>query len=510
VPPSDPDLQSDITEGALARPMLELAWPMVVIQLLQVAYNVADTLWLGRYSADAVGALSLAFPLIFFVISVGGGFTTAGSILVAQYTGADSEGSAGKAAGQTLVFVGAVATSLAVAGFFLTADLLGLLPASVETAAQVVPLAEQYMEVFFLGMPFLFGFFVFSALMRGYGDTRTPMRVMAVSVAVNVLIDPVLIFGWGPAPELGIEGAALATVFSRGVATVIGLYLLFVTGAGPRVGRGDLVPDFGVIWRIVRVGVPSALEQSTSALAMITLTAMVATFAPAVVTAYGLGNRLVSIAFLPAMGLGRATNTMVGQNLGADKPERAERAVWLAAKVAAGVLLVAGVIAALFPEPIVGVFMTTGTEQAALTIEYGSDYLRIRSVEFLFIGIFQVLLGAYRGAGSTKTAMVFSVVALWLGRVPTVYYLAFEAGMGPRGVWIGMALGTIVGAIAAAAWFTRGTWKRTVIEDDDEGDEGDDGGDAAEGAPTDAEGDDAADEAAATGPEDGSEAATPD
>jgi putative MATE family efflux protein len=457
-------VESNITEGDLVRPLLELAWPMVVIQLLQVAYNVADTLWLGRYSADAVGALSLAFPLIFFLISVGGGFTTAGSILVAQYTGADSGASAGKAAGQTLSFVTALGTALALLGFLVTGEMLALFPASPETAAQVVPLAGDYMRIFFLGLPFLLGFFVFSALMRGYGDTRTPMRVMAVSVAINVVIDPLLIFGVGPIPEFGIEGAALATVLSRGLATVMGLYLLFGPGVGPAVERSHLVPDLSFIWRIVRVGVPSALEQSTSALAMISLTAMVTTFAPSVVTAYGLGNRLVSIIFLPAMGLGRATNTMVGQNLGAGNTERAERAVWLAAKTAAAVLFVAAVVAAAFPRTIVGWFMATGTEQAAETIDYGAAYLRVRTTEFVFIGVFQVVLGAYRGAGSTKTALAFSLLALWVGRVPIVYGLAFVANLGPAGIWYGMALGNILGAVGAALYFTRGTWKRTVIE----------------------------------------------
>jgi putative MATE family efflux protein len=221
--PATPD--DSITEGGLVRPMFRLAWPIVVIQLLQVTYNIADTFWLGRLSADAVGALSLAFPLIFLLISIAGGFTTAGSILVAQYTGADSEGSAGKVAGQILSFVTALALALSAIGYVATEPMLSALPSQVETTAQVIPLAADYMEVFFLGLPFLFGFFVFSSLMRGYGNTRTPMRVMLVSVALNVVLDPMLIFGWGPFPALGIEGAALATIFSRGVASALGFYI---------------------------------------------------------------------------------------------------------------------------------------------------------------------------------------------------------------------------------------------------------------------------------------------
>ncbi|MGB9964224.1 MATE family efflux transporter [Halobacterium hubeiense] len=447
--------------------MVRLAWPMVVIQLLQVTYNLADTFWLGRLSGNAVAAISLAFPLVFFLISVGGGFTTAGSILVAQFTGADSEASAGKVAAQTLGFVISIATVLGVVGHFVTRDMLALLPADAETAAVVVPMAGDYMEVFFLGMPALFGFFVFASLMRGYGNTRTPMRVMFLSVALNVVLDPFLIFGWWVFPEMGIAGAAVATIFARLVAAVVGVYVLFFTNAGPEISLSQFAPDLSMISRIVRVGTPSAAEQSTSALAMITLTAMVASFPPAVVGAFGLGNRLISLVFLPAMGLGRATNTMVGQNLGAKQPERAERAVWLATKFAAGVLFGIAVLAAVFPRPIVAVFLSPGAENAAAIVEYGATYVRIRAVEFVFVGVVQVLLGAFRGAGNTKTAMVISMVTLWLGRVLTVYLFAFALEWGATGIWVGMALGNITGAIVAAAWFARGTWKRTLVDADD-------------------------------------------
>jgi putative MATE family efflux protein len=309
------------------------------------------------------------------------------------------------------------------------------------------------------------------------------MVVMAVSVLVNVVIDPVLIFGWdlGPlaVPELGVQGAALATIISRGLATLIGLYVLFATSAGPSVSLPDFRPRLRYVRQIVDIGVPSAVEQSATALGFITLTVMVISFAPEVVAAYGLGNRLTSLIFLPALGLGRATNTIVGQNLGARRPDRAERAVHLAASVGAGVMVAIGVVAFVFAEPIVGVFVGTEGAAAAETVRLATEYVRIRAFEFGFIGVLQVVLGAYRGAGNTTTALVFSLVALWLGRVPIVYLLVFEVGLGATGIWIGMAAGQIIGAVLAAAWFTRGTWKEAVVDEGPDG--GTDGASAADG-----------------------------
>ena len=489
---NDPDKRGgdeprdSITEGSLARPLFQLAWPIVVVQLLQVTYNIADTLYLGRLSAEAVGALSLAFPLIFLLIAVAGGFTTAGAILVAQYTGAKGDQSAGKVVGQTFTTIGALSVVLGVVGFFYTRPALELLPSDPETAEAVIPLAADYMEVFFLGLPLMFGFFVFSALMRGYGDTRTPMYVMVVSVVANILLDPFLIFGFenNPlmgwvAPEgleatllsatgftgFGIEGAAIATLVSRGLAAAIGAYLLFGTTIGPAVELGDLYPDLSFVADIVRLGTPSMVEQSTSALAMVTLTAMVVTFSPPVVAAYGLGNRIISLVFLPAMGLGRAIDTMVGQNLGADRADRAARSVYLAASTAAGVMLLVAIAAVTFAEPVVSVFLGD-VENAPATIEFGVEYLRIRSVEFTFLGITQVLLGAFRGAGNTGTAMIISIITLWVGRVGTVVVLVFVLDFGATGVWVGMAVGNILGAVVAIPWFLRGTWKEKYIEEE--------------------------------------------
>ncbi|ELY37471.1 MATE family efflux transporter [Natronorubrum tibetense] len=469
--------ESNLTEGSLVRPMFKLAWPLVVIQLLQVAYNVGDTFWLGALSPDAVGAVSLAFPLLFLVIAVGAGFTTAGAILIAQHTGADS-GKGGLIAGQTISFISIVAVVLGMIGYFATQPMLDILPADSDTQEAILPLAADYLQIFFLGVPFVFGFFVFAALMRGYGNTRAPMRVMFISVVINLVIDPLLIFGVGPLPRLEIAGAAVATVISRGIATLIGFYLLYYTDVGPDIEFGHLRPRLEYVSEITRLGVPTALEQSMTALALVGMTAMVVTFPPAVVAAYGLGNRLISLAFLPAMGVGQATDSIVGQNLGAGKAGRAEKATWIASGVVAGIMFVAGALAFLFPEPFVAVFLTAEEAGRAETLDYGVTYLQFAAFAFVFMGVMQVIQGAFRGAGNTKTALAFAVIGLWIVRVPVTYYLIFVAGWGTTGIWTGVVIGDVVGATAAVAWFTRGTWKESLLDE-----EGDEGSDSTTGAP---------------------------
>ncbi|MFD1566173.1 MATE family efflux transporter [Halolamina litorea] len=456
--------RSSLTRGPLLRPLIRLAWPLVAIQLLQVAYNLVDTVWLGRLSADAVGALSLAFPLVFLVISIGGGFTAAGAILVAQHTGAGGDRAAGRIAGQTLGFVGIVSVVVGAVGFLATGPLLSMLPADPATTERVIPLSAEYMRVFFLGSPALFGFFVFSSLMRGVGDTRTPLVVMFVSVLVNVALDPFLIFGWWVFPAMGVEGAAIATVTSRVVATVAGMYVLFGTDLGLTIEPRDLIPKPGPVREIVELGVPTALEQSGTALAMVVATAMVATFPPAVVAAYGLGNRLMSLVTLPAMGLSQAMDTAVGQNLGADEPERATKAVKLGMGLVVAVLAVVAVVVATFPEPIVTAFLPEQSATAAATIGHASTYLRIMSIAFVFFGTFQVAMGTFRGAGNTTTALALSLIALWVVRLPATYLLAFPLGWGPTGVWTAVALGDVVGSLSALFWLSRGTWKSAVVE----------------------------------------------
>lgn len=476
------DRSVDLVGGTLLKPLLVLSLPIVLSNLLQVGYNLADTFWVGRLGQDAVTALGFAWPLVFLMISVGGGFSVAGSVLVAQHKGAGHDTETDHVAGQTLGFTFLVAAGFSAVGFVLAPTLLplvGTVPGSV-----VHRLAVEYTRTIFLGVPFVFGFFIFQSLLRGWGDTRTPLYLMAFGVALNVILDPFLILGFrnnvlfealgfgGLQASLyattgfggfGVQGAAIATVIARGIGAVVGLGWLLSGRVGLHPAVRDLVPNPETVRQIVRVGAPASVEQSTRALGVTAMTALVALAAtPGGVAALSIGSRLTSLVFLPAIGLARGTETAVGQNLGADQTNRAERAVFLAAGLLAVAMAAVSVVVYRYAEAIVSVFITG--QGAAQVIAVGTTYLHIIAPTFAFMAVFRVVSGGFRGSGSTRTAMAFSILSLWAFRIPSAWVLIVWFGWGATGMWWGIAFSNVVTLVVAGAWFLRGTWKDAVID----------------------------------------------
>ncbi|NLV04670.1 MATE family efflux transporter [Haloarcula rubripromontorii] len=453
----------DLTSGSIGKPLFFLSMPIVITNLFQTAYNLADTFWLGQYSTDALAAISFAFPMVFLLISLGMGISVAGSVLVAQFTGAGEEREAEYAASQTVTFAVIISFVLGIVGYFGVDTFLSLMGASED----VLPMATSYMEVISLGLLFMFGFFVFVALMRGYGDTITPMLVMFGSVVLNIIIDPFLIFGWTVVenaplvgtisfPELGIEGAAIATVFSRALALVVGLAIMFRGNRGVQIHLRDMAPDLSYLRRLVRIGLPASIEGTGRALSMNLLLVIVAMFPDTVVAAYGIGTRVFSVVFLPAIAVARGVETMTGQNMGADKPDRAAKAAGLAARVLFGVLTLAGVLVWFTAAPIADLF-TTDPEVVDIT----TQFLHYVALSFGFIGIMRAYTGSFRGAGKTLTAAAISVLMLGIIRFPIAWFAADP--MGESGIWLSFAVSNVAGALIAYGWYRRGTWRNSNL-----------------------------------------------
>ena len=469
----------DLTDGSIPRSLFFLSLPIVITNLLQVAYNLADTFWLGRFSTEALAAISLGFPLVYLFISLGLGLTVAGSVLVAQHTGAEQPGEAEYAASQTVVFTVLAGLTIGVVGFAFIDELLQVFGAE----PAVLTLATDYMRIITAGLPFLFGFTVFVALMRGAGDTVTPMLVMLGTVILNVALDPVLIFGWGPFPRLGVEGAAVATVFSRGSAMVVGLWIMLRGTHGIRINPREMWPDPTYIRTLLRIGAPASLENTGRAISINAVLLIVTLFATPVVAGFGVGIRVFSMIFMPAIAIDRGVETMTGQNIGAGKLDRVSATNRFAAGVSFLLLAGLGVLTFVLAPDIIRVF-----DDTPAVVREGATFLRWIAPTFGFVGVLRAYSGGFRGAGKTLTAATIAVVLFGFIRLPIAYVASqglvpldfwIFATPSPEGIWFGFVVSGIVAAVVATVWFESGSWRDGNLTDDVTRQEtGGDGGDA--------------------------------
>ncbi len=447
----------NLTSGSLAKPLFFLSLPVIITNLLRTAYSLADTIWVGRLSKEALAAITFSYPIVFLFIALGMGLAVAGSVLVAQYEGAGSRDDVEYAASQTVVFSLVVAIVLGVGGFFLVGPVLNILGASPE----VIPLATEYLQVVTLGLFALFGFSVFIALMRGFGETVTPMLVMLLSVVLNIVIDPFLIFGWFFFPQMGIQGAAVATVFCRGLGLLVGIWILVTGRKGLRIYPSYMKPDFDFFKRIFKIGVPASVEGTGRALSVNALLSVVGGFSTGVVAGYGIGIRVFSTVFLPALAVSRSVETVTGQNIGAERFDRAERANYLAAKGMFVAMTLLGIGVFFLSPQIVSIF--TPNEEV---ISVGAEFLKYIALTFGFIGSARVFSGGFRGAGKTMVAAAIAVMTLGVIRYPIALVLSRE--LGRNGIWWAFVVSNISGLFIAYSWFRRGTWKKKVIGEEAE------------------------------------------
>lgn len=446
----------DTTRGPILRALVALAWPIVATNIFQTLYQLIDTFWVGRLGADAVAAVSLSFPVLFLLVSAGGGMAVAGAILVAQHFGAGDAGRADHAAGQTVLVVVSISVVLSVAGYLLAGPVMTLF----RPEATVERMATGYLRISFLGLVAVFLYFVFQGLLRGVGDVKTPMVVVAGTVVLNFFLDPVLIMGWGPVAPMGVLGAAWATVIAQGLAGLVGMAILFSGRYGLHLRLPDLRPDATLIRTIVRLGVPSSIEQSTRALGITVMMLLVASFGTTVIASYGICARILSFIIIPALGLSMATSTVVGQNVGARENDRAVAAARLGMTTGFVALSAAGVVLFLGAAPVVRLFVPDEPEVIAI----GAHFMRIMALTFGFIGVQIVMAGALSGAGNTLAAMGLSILVFWVLRFPIAWVLSMPAGMGAEGIWWAFPTSNVISACISVGWFLRGRWIRRVVD----------------------------------------------
>lgn len=445
----------DFTKGPILKSLISLAGPIVLTNLLHTAYQLTDTFWVGRLGADAVAAVSLSFPIIFLLITMGGGFSLAGTILVAQNTGRGDKKEVNYVASQTVSLMFLISIVISVIGVFVSTPVMQLMGAS----DSVLPEAASYLRISSLGMVFMFSFFVFQSLMRGVGEVYMPMKIVGSTVLLNLFLDPLFIMGWGPIEGSGVTGAAIATIFTQGIATLAGFYILFRGKNGIQITTQHFKPDFQLVKQMFFLGLPASIEQSMKALGLSIMSFLVATFGTTVIASYGIGIRMLTFVIIPAFGLSMATSTLVGQNIGASKADRAELIAKKSLQIGFFVLLFLGLLFFIFANLLASIFIPGDPE----VIRGATTFIRFLSFAFPLIGVVLILNGVFQGAGNTRISMIFSIVSLWVFEFPISYLLSKHTGMHEMGIWTAVPIANFLSAIVAYAYFRMGRWKHIQL-----------------------------------------------
>lgn len=451
--------KEQILNGPIIKTLFLLGWPIMVSSLLSTAYTLADTFWLGRLeeSKYAVAALQISWPIIFLLISIAFGFGAAGVALVSQYTGAKKHEEANRSAGQVLSISLLFGLSMAVIGFFLSPFIVH----SMGLEKEVSYFSILYIRIIFLGLPFMFGSFTFGFIMRAYGDTVTPMIVDGIAVILNIILDPILIFGMFGFPRMGVLGAGLATILTQSLATIIALYLLFKGKVGIKLKLSYLKPEKEKIKKIFRIGIPASIGNSGTAFGFLILMYVLARLpdSTVVLAAYGVGDRIINLVFISINGLAVGISTILGQSLGAGNIERAEEAAKKGMFAMFSILIACSVFLVLFRSEAIGFFINDSE-----VVNEGANFIKCIIIGIPFFGIFAAITASFQGSGHNVPTMILDLSRLWALRIPLAYLLGIYFGMNSTGVWIGMALSNIVGTVIALIFFETGIWKKKVID----------------------------------------------
>jgi len=443
--------KNQFAEGSLARSLFTLAWPIIMANILQTAYQLIDTFWLGRLGANAVAAVSISFPILFLVLSLGAGLTLAGTVIVSQYKGANDRKMIDFTASQTVFIVFLISILLAILGYVAASPLMNLVGAGPEILDDSV----TYFQVSSFGFVFLFMFFVFQSLMRGIGNVLLPMYIVFGTVLLNLVLDPLFIFGYGSIEGYGVAGAAIASVITQGLSAAAGLYILFRGKQGIKIKLSSMKLEFRWIKRMFELGIPASLEQSSRAAAMTVMVMLVTSYGSEVVAAYGIGARILSLVIVPSIGMGIATTTLVGQSIGAGQIKRAEKIGDLSAKIAFFGLTGIGLLLFLFAESLTAFFVPNDPQ----VIKDGAKFIRIMSLSFGLLGVQQVLNGVFNGSRFTQASMLISIFSLWVVRFPLAFILSTKTVLSFEGIWWAFPISNLIAALVAFSYYKTGYWK---------------------------------------------------
>lgn len=440
-----------ILNGNLYKVIIKLSLPLMAANLMQTIYNLTDTYFVSRIGDITVTAVGTVWPIIFFMMAIGMGVSMGAKTLISQYLGAEDNRSATAVAGQIISFAAILSIILGVAGIIVAPTILHLIGAE----GLVAEYGLNYLNIILAGSPFMFLFFSFQTIRQAEGDMVTPMIFSGISIVINIALDPLFIFTF----NMGVEGAAYATILSRLVGCIIA-YGTLIYGKNEKLKPRlkDLIPDFKIIKKTLKIGIPASVGQMTTSVGFMVLIKFILSYGVDVMTAYTIGNRIISLILMPCFGIGSSLSTIVGQTVGAGMIGKVKEIL----KKALIITVLASIfgIIILYPLRTFAISIFSDTESV---IYHGVNYIQIMIIGLPLMGIFSVFNGIFYGTGKSTYAMITMLARLWIFRLPVIALLMYVFKMNEYAIWAPMFGSNILVCILCYWLYKKGNWQSGIV-----------------------------------------------
>ncbi|MDQ2178102.1 MATE family efflux transporter [Marinifilum sp. D714] len=442
--------ERDYTNGKIGKALFMLAIPMVLEMVFESVFAIADIFFVSQLGDDAVATVGITESITTIVYAIGFGLSMATTALVARRVGEKKFEKAAKVSAQAIVTGAIASVFIAIVGIFFSKDLLRLMGAN----STIVNEMSGYATIILSSNMIIMLLFINNAIFRSAGDASLSMRVLIIANGLNIILDPLLIFGLGPIPAMGVEGAAIATSIGRGLAVIYQFILLFKGSGKIHIKIEHFTLRWKTIKKLINLSLGGIGQNIIATSSWIGLMRIMAEFGSAAIAGYTIAIRILIFILLPSWGLSNAAATLVGQNLGANQPERAEKSVWAAGRINVAFLGLIGIIFFLFPTYFIELF----TDDQGIVVN-GIQALKIISCGFIFYGMGMVLLNSINGAGDTQTPTILNLISFWIVEIPVAYVLAIQFSWNQNGVFYAILIAEAVLTLIALYWFKTGRWK---------------------------------------------------
>lgn len=446
--------EQDFTKGSINRAIFLLSVPMVLEMIMESVFAIVDIYFVSRLGAEAIATVGITESLITIVYALGVGLAMATTAMVSRRIGEKDHDGARRAAFQSILTGFFVSLLIAIPGIIFAKDLLRLMGAE----EVIINSMSSYTAIMLGGNVVIMLLFIINAIFRSAGDAAISFRVLIIANGLNIVLDPMLIFGIGPFPELGIMGAAIATNIGRGIAVIYQFYLLFRGKKRVQLMLKNVRIHFSTIKKLIQLSLGTISQYLIATSSWILLYRIISEFGSEALAGYTIAIRIIIFSLLPSWGISNAAATLTGQNLGAKQPERAEKSVWIVGRLNMIIMTIISIVLILFPHILVSIFTSDPN-----VFESAVNSLRTISFGFILYGLGMVLIQAINGAGDTITPTKINLISFWILEIPLAYYLALQFGFGEQGVYYAIVIAETVMTLIALWYFRKGKWKLKEI-----------------------------------------------